>query len=423
LDSRYAVRTVVLQSGERLPILLNSDTGSPLFEPTVYSLTELRARNRAAATIEQALRAVLVLYRFTHSHGIDLSARLAEGRLLQLGEIDELVRHCRLRLGASGHSDASVAASVLRARSTDSVWMRSAPAPLEVDASSAALRLRYIRDYVRWLATDRLQHIERSDPAHVALLGEAELVVRLLGQRIPSTASRDFVGQRQGLSPEALARLNEVVSASSAENPWKGAHARERNALIVHWLRSLGLRRGELLGIRILNINFQANEVRITRHADDPEDPRTRQPNTKTYGRLVPLDDELAQLTRQYIMGARRAIAGARKHDYLFVANGTGAPLTLGAVDHIFTALRRKYPDLPSDLSAHVLRHTWNDRFSELMDEKGVPEEIEHKMRSRLMGWSETSKTASTYTRRHVHKRAREAALQLQRSIAEDKPK
>jgi integrase len=85
--------------------------------------------------------------------------------------------------------------------------------------------------------------------------------------------------------------------------------------------------------------------------------------------------------------------------------------------------LRRKCPDLPDDLSPHVLRHTWNDHFSELMDEKGVPEEIEHKMRSRLMGWSETSKTATTYTRRHVHKRARAAALQLQRSIARDKSK
>jgi integrase len=422
LGSRYAVRTLVLQSGERLPILLNSDTGSPLFEPTVYALTELRARNRAAATIEQALRAVLVLYTFTDSRGIDLNARLAKGRLLQLGEIDELARQCRLALAAAD-PHVTVALSGRRRPSAAGVWMRSGQAPVEIDASSAALRLRYIRDYVRWLAIDRLQHIERGNPTHTALLAESELVVRLLGQRIPSTASRDFVGQRQGLSPEALARLNEVITPSSSENPWKGAHARERNALIVHWLRSLGLRRGELLGVRIPNINFQANEVRITRHADDPDDPRIRQPNTKTYGRLVPLDDELAQLTRHYILGTRRAIAGARKHDYLFVANGTGAPLTLGAVDHIFTALRRKCPDLPSDLSAHVLRHTWNDRFSELMDEKDIPEEIEHKMRSRLMGWSETSKTASTYTRRHVHKRAREAALQLQRSIAKDKPK
>lgn len=423
MGSRYAVRTLVLQSGERFPILLNRETGSPLFEPTVYALTELRARNLAAATIEQALRAVLVLYRFTDSRGIDLAARLAEGRLLQLGEVDELARDCRLPLGASSDSHASAAVSALRVPSADSVWMRAGKAPIDVDAGTAALRLRYIRDYIRWLATDRLQHLERSEAAYTILLDESELVVRLLGQRIPSSASRDFVGQRQGLSSETRERLDEVIHPSSLENPWKGAHARERNALIVRWLKALGLRRGELLGIRIPDINFQANEVRITRHADDPDDPRTRQPNTKTYGRLVPLNDELAQLTRQYIMGVRRVFAGARKHDFLFVANGTGAPLTLGAMNHIFTVLRRKCPDLPDDLSPHVLRHTWNDHFSELMDEKGVPEEIEHKMRSRLMGWSETSKTATTYTRRHVHKRARAAALQLQRSIARDKSK
>jgi integrase len=132
---------------------------------------------------------------------------------------------------------------------------------------------------------------------------------------------------------------------------------------------------------------------------------------------LLPLEESLAQLTRRYILGARRSLAGARRHDFLIVANGTGAPLTLDGLNKAFTALRNKCPDVPRDLTPHVLRHTWNDRFSELMDRERIPEDREQKMRSRFMGWSDTSKTAATYTKRHVQNKAREASLQLQRQM------
>ncbi len=32
----YAVKTIVLSSGERLPVLIALATGDPLFEPSVY---------------------------------------------------------------------------------------------------------------------------------------------------------------------------------------------------------------------------------------------------------------------------------------------------------------------------------------------------------------------------------------------------
>jgi len=96
----FAVRLVVFTSGERLPLLCRRSTGTPLFEPTVYAITELRAQNRASATIQQALRAVMVLYLVLERLKIDLDQRLGEGRLLELGEIEELVRWCRLPLEA-----------------------------------------------------------------------------------------------------------------------------------------------------------------------------------------------------------------------------------------------------------------------------------------------------------------------------------
>lgn len=361
----------------------------------------------------------MVLQRFLDALGIDLQARVGQGRLLELGEIDDLARFCRLPLAVLDRELAarSPASGAQRLLIGERVWMRAAAAQPEVDTNSAAIRLRYIRDYLRWLATDGLLRLPRGEAAHSALLAEMDVVLRVLGERIPSIRNRNPVRARQGLDPEAQERLEQVIDPQSIGNPWVGVHARERNALIVQWLRSLGVRRGELLGIRIRDINFQTHEVRITRRADDPTDPRAHQPNTKTNGRLVPLDDRLAELTHRYILGARRTLAGARKHDFLFVANGSGAPLTLSALNKIFQALRSKCPDLPRELSPHVLRHTWNDRFSELMDKHRISEETEQKMRSRLMGWSETSNTAVIYTRRHIQRKAREASLQLQKTL------
>jgi hypothetical protein len=67
-------------------------SGLPLFEPTLYVLTELRATNKASATIAQALRAVMLLCETLDSLGVDLEQRIAQGRLLDLGEIEDLAR-------------------------------------------------------------------------------------------------------------------------------------------------------------------------------------------------------------------------------------------------------------------------------------------------------------------------------------------
>jgi hypothetical protein len=72
---RYTVRITVFESGERFPLLLDARTGVPLFDPTVFVISEFRARNRASATIEQVLRALKVFLLFCDKHRIDLVFR------------------------------------------------------------------------------------------------------------------------------------------------------------------------------------------------------------------------------------------------------------------------------------------------------------------------------------------------------------
>ena len=90
--------------------------------------------------------------------------------------------------------------------------------------------------------------------------------------------------------------------------------------------------------------------------------------------------------------------------------------MSLAAMGKVFEKLRTQCSDL-SGISAHILRHTWNDRFSEQMDESNISVDREHKIRSYLMGWAETSGTAAEYTRRHTRKAAMAASLALQSAL------
>ncbi|MBU0595044.1 MAG: site-specific integrase [Gammaproteobacteria bacterium] len=413
------VKLLKLMSGERFPLLLDGE-GRPLFEPTVYALTELRAKNQATNTISSNLRSIQVFYLFLEIREIDLSARLSSGTLLSLGEVEELTRMCRLpvaRLEAmrqdsvgGGPKFKVVSLEKVRLRMQGDVWEEVAPA-------FAGTRMLYIRSYIEWLVSDRLGKNGLDTLVSDNLLSTLNLVLPAITARIPKGGSHRAINQREGLAPESVAELLRVVSPQSPDNPWRGEYARQRNDLIVHWLHYLGLRRGELLGVRVSDVDFRKGTVTIHRRADDVNDSRTNQPQSKTKAREIPLSEGLKSLTYAYVMNYRSVLDGSRKHDFLFCADVTGQPMSLPTLNKVFRVLREKCPNLPNSLCPHVLRHTWNDRFSEEMDKRQTSEESEKKLRSYLMGWSETSGTAATYTRRHIRKKAQEVSLKMQEQM------
>jgi integrase len=210
-----------------------------------------------------------------------------------------------------------------------------------------------------------------------------------------------------------IERMLDVIRPDSPENPWKGGHVRVRNQLIFNMLLALGLRKSELLVARLEDLDLRTNQVLIARRADDPLDPRADAPNTKTLDRLLVLSDDLAQMIRSYIK-ERRLIAGARRYPHLLLANGTGRPLSKQALNKLFVELRTKVPGLPDELQPHVLRHSWNDEFSALMDRRNIAPAEEERMRKQQMGWSDNSKMSAVYTKRHTKRRTDKASLDLQ---------
>lgn len=417
MSNSYAVRTLVFSSGERFPILVNRAIGEPLFEPTIYSLTELRAANKASNTIEQSLRSILVFLVFLDLRRIDLDARMRQGKVLQLGEIDDLVRLCGLpverllTLRSERTEDKPV-----RIASIEKFRMhRQAAAQPKVSSASSANRIRVISKYLDWLVLERLSRQDIEGGLYTALMSAGERTKSALTARVSSTGGRNTIGQREGPGPDVMARLYEVIAQESPDNPWIGDHAKKRNELAIRWLFELGLRRGELLNIKVdPDINFTREVVTIARRADDPADPRRNQPKVKTRDRKLPLSRELSTMTHDYVTKVRHKLNGARKHAFLFVADKTGKPLSMSALNKTFVVLRKKCPGLPDNFSPHVGRHHCNDAFSETVDKQGISEADEIKLRSYQMGWSETSGTAAIYTRRHTREKAQKVSLKTQ---------
>ena len=362
----------------------------------------------------------MVLQIFLDLHEINLDLRIAEGTVLSLAEIEALVRLCGLPLDAI-HNLPSVLVPTSEVKPQRVVSLekhRKRAQPLaEVNPQTKSIRVFYIKDYLRWYVLDRALRMDTDAASFTRLVASGNVMSAALSARAIAVSAHTTIDVREGLDPAVVTRLLEVIELNACDNPWRGEHARIRNQLSILLLYYLGIRRGELLGLKISDINFRTNEILIARRADDPSDPRRHQPNAKTNDRVLAVDEALMECIRRYVLGKRRELAGARRHEFLLVANGSGAPLTLGALNKTFVALRTRCRGLTKDLSPHVLRHTWNDDFSDLMDRQKIPETKEHKMRAYQMGWSPTSQTAATYTKRHVRKKAAAASLALQKNL------
>lgn len=421
MSERVRVKFGRFESGERLPFLVDSATGLPLWHPTLFVLTQMRARHLASSTMEKALRAIIVAEQALTVLGVDLQANLVKGRLLNAGQLDEFAELAGLTQEALNkrleprHVQTKTAPKPRRNGSLESLRMGASAARGEpcINDASKGERLIYMRDYIKWRAHRHLLSLGHDDPRFQPLSAAVELFAQQLSERIPPVPG---IAERpsEGLDPQVRLRMMEVIDPSSAENPWKNEHARKRNQLFIRWLHDLGLRRSELLGVRLGDLNLRANEVTVVRRADDPDEHRKDAPNVKTRGRLLVLADELADLTRTYVHELRANISGAAGHSNLFVATGSGAAMSKSAVAKVFKELRTKVPGLPDELCPHILRHSWNDDFSELMDRQRVPPEKEEKWRRQQMGWADSSRMPAVYTRRHTRRKANEASLAMQ---------
>lgn len=409
--NKCKVRFAKFADGERYPLLLD-ERGLPLWYPTLFTTTQFRNVSKAPNTMVAVLAALRVLMHWAQSSQIDLEHRFARRLFLNEQEMESLCSYLQTKDFENELQEKNIIR--IKRRNEDS---RGGIQLVEsrVSSSTQYIRISYSAEYLKWLAT-RL--VERdSGFVNTETLGQIQRMTGGLHMRRPLKTRNSTVNARKGLTENQQVMLLNLVERGSEMNPFS-PKLQGRNQLIVSLLYYLGLRGGELLALRITDFDFQQNTMLVARRHDNPEDPRTYQPVAKTADRLIPLTESLVKLVSDYVFKERSCFPAAKQHDFLLVTHQGGSyqghPLSIKALAKVFSEIQVAMPDISGSLTPHILRHTANDIFSDLMDSRKVNPAEEEKLRSYIMGWKEGSGTAATYTRRHTERKVKEAALLLQ---------
>ncbi|EEA3737630.1 site-specific integrase [Salmonella enterica] len=377
-------------SGERRCIIVDNENKIPLYYPNLYLTIQYRNRGWSFSTMESVALSISLLYRFLRENNISIEHNILAGQCLSNSEIESLSIYLMKK--------------------------RSRHEPIEpISTRTLYHRLNTLIGYFSWLS-DTILRFDASEQRACA-----NRMVRTIKQRLPvNSKNKNKKYTNDGLSQNVQERILEVINPRSAKNPFE-PYVRQRNELMILLLYHLGVRCGELLNIKLEDIDFQKNRILITRRPDEKDDPRLNQPLVKTYGRTLSLERDLALKIHDYISFDRHKVSSSKK-GYLFLSYkpgpSRGLPISKSGYHKIIAQIASCDPLLHS-LKGHQLRHTWNYNFSNLMDSLpvSISEEEQGRMREQQMGWKENSGTTAIYNKRFIREKTDEASLRLQERL------
>lgn len=385
MTRNYLCHRAIFSTGERFAVLLHDSTFQPVVLPTRYVI-DWRRETKQASTLLRDLRVIGWFYQWCDATGIDLEVRLREAKLLTVAEITGFCRWLRARrrsdvIGSISQGTVNLKLNVLAPSTFNSY-------------------LGVVEDFLMWTAYG---YIPEGTPT-----GEGRDTTETARERIRRAFRSNHLGGREarrrlGLTPQEETELRRVIHPRAKENPFK-APVRLRNYAILELMLATGIRRGELLKIK-LNQLPRGSKISLTieRSPDDPFDTRKNTPEVKTRSRGIPIPKWLAELLWLYADKHRKD----GPHPYLFTSHRNGHPLDPGGLNWIFSLLvRRCFPGLKGGLHPHALRHTFNDRLMEQAKRLGWDQEQRERVQKFLNGWSECSVMPEVYTRRHTEAEA-----------------
>jgi integrase len=400
----FKIKSFIAQNGERFSQLYSGAEAFPLFYPTAFIARSVRLKT-THDTQKVYLEAIKRLCEWEAKNKFDLEVRFQRHEFLRPHEIDGLAQYLiAARRGKSGET---------------------------ISASKGNTYVAYAAQYLGWLANEVI-----TDTNHPEVKNMINTQHRRLNDKlIPKTGShsaktREILKKRlPDKAQEQLRALWDDPFVDIFRPADRGS--RLRTVVMLRILYETGMRRGELLSLKLKNLLESTGGVSarlvIEKNHHDENDTRANQPVAKTEGRIVPITAELERQLLEYIGHYRADVprVGFDDEDFIFVTHragrGQGKPLSISNSDQALANLKKALPALIG-IHFHLLRHDWNYRFSKAADEAKLDPKAEEELRRILMGWSDKSEMARTYNLRRLQEEASSIGLKVAGDTARPAP-
>jgi integrase len=412
--SPYCVVTTRLDSGEVVPVLVESSTWIPVRLATRWVLLHKRLRS-ATNTLRKSLFTLKLVYCWARNKGIELDELLlAEGELSR-DHIKSLVAYLQNFRATRTRTQVLLTAEKNLGGSRN---LRSKIANARV-AVPINPDLAVIENFLSWISdpinigfkpnhSRRMISIERVNSAKATVRASIEIYrVGSFPSRRPQPLSLDQVASiHSTIDPIRASRIATSTTSLFPRTPWI-LETCLRNWLMFCLAEQHGLRIGEILKLTLEDIVSLTPggplTVHVRRRPDDPHDTRTNPPAVKTVERVLELATQLCWGFRLYLTRRPPLGRAAGNSPYMFVT-ATGIPLSYLSAYRGLQVLAKRVGI--SDLCWHMLRHTWAESLArELFAVNGMEEHAIETLRC-LGGWSERSHTPFHYIRNAIHESA-----------------
>ncbi|SPX82037.1 tyrosine-type recombinase/integrase [Moraxella ovis] len=431
-------KNLIADSGERF-VLLMQNGGYPEFWTTLFLTSVSRkkssptARKHADTLIHLNLIEELIfkesIPQIILSLKKDCSRReqiLASEMLLTVSEISSLIDWCGVttkELRKFENSRGRESITVLELHTQIKKHPRE-----RVQVNEQKNRVKIISDYLSFIA----YQILKLDPNFAGYKKIIDNTVGYLADQISMYKLRRSIENPDAKSPPPLVfeYVMQLVNPDNECNPYTDL-VKNRNFIILSILFETGMRSGELLQLKIEDIDFSENTIKIKRRHNDAQDKyRAIEPNAKTLERELPISEDLANKIRNYILKERSVIPIAKKHPFLFVSHkgvNAGKPLSIVQLcflinnlndnKYLKAYLKENNIKLEKPITRHGFRHNFNNILSQKIDahnkkaiQEGKKDELiteakEVKIRKTLNGHG-SDKSSEVYNLRHIAEQA-----------------
>ncbi|HCK93899.1 MAG TPA: integrase, partial [Gammaproteobacteria bacterium] len=239
-------------------------------------------------------------------------------------------------------------------------------------------RLTTVRQFLCWHLDVLISQQPYTSKQYEYLRERKSYILRLLDNAFIASPPQNKSIQK-GLNDNEAQKLITILEPNSEHNFGRDKAVQFRNYISVAIMLYCGLRPGELLSLKVEDIELGAiSSIKVERRPPDLKDTRKPRPRIKRNGRVIPIDNrQLCNALDEYIMVWREQLEekSDKETDYLILSD-EGIPLSQASITQFFQILRSRFASqLPENLTAKSLRHTFSSRLERTLRQAGMDEQ------------------------------------------------